>query len=82
MKNFKGIMVVLCLTLVFLSAPLLFAAGEKEGKKEEVEITLIHDKGGTPNFQPYFEAVGNKTDELFGIKVTPVPYPSTDVFKV
>ena len=80
MKNFKGIMVVLCLTLVFLSAPLLFAAGEKEGKKEEVEITLIHDKGGTPNFQPYFEAVGNKTDELFGIKVTPVPYPSTDVF--
>ena len=45
-----------------------------------VDLTLMHDKGGTPNFQPYFEDVGKKTKELFGINITPVPYPSTDVF--
>ncbi|KPJ84931.1 MAG: hypothetical protein AMS17_15240 [Spirochaetes bacterium DG_61] len=80
MKVLKGRVVVLCVVIVLLGMPLCFAAGEKKGKAEEVEITLIHDKGGTPNFQPYFEAVGSKTKELYGITVTPVPYPSTDVF--
>ncbi|GAH48625.1 unnamed protein product, partial [marine sediment metagenome] len=52
---------------------------EEEVEEEEVDITLMHDKGGTPNFQPYFEAVGEKTKELLNVSVTPVPYPSTDV---
>lgn len=53
---------------------------EEIAEAEEVDIVLMHDKGGTPNFQPYFEAVGEKTKELLNVSVTPVPYPSTDVF--
>lgn len=47
---------------------------------EEVVLTLMHDKGGNPNYQPYYEAMGAKTKELFGISIEPVPYPTTDVF--
>jgi ABC-type glycerol-3-phosphate transport system substrate-binding protein len=80
MNTVKGKILFICLSIVFLGASLSFATGTKEEATKEVEITLIHDKGGTPNFQPYFEAVGKKTKELFGITVTPSPYPSTDVF--
>lgn len=80
MKALKGKTFVICLVIVFLGISLSFAAGDKKEEAVEVEITLIHDKGGTPNFQPYFEAVGQKTKELYGITVTPSPYPSTDVF--
>lgn len=80
MKTRKTKVFVSCLILAFLGAALLFAGGTKEKKVEEVTITLIHDKGGTPNFQPYFEATGAKTKELLGINIVPSPYPSTDVF--
>ncbi len=53
---------------------------EAVSEAEAANIILMHDKGGTPNFQPYFEAVGEKTKELINISVEPVPYPSTDVF--
>ena len=43
-------------------------------------LSLLHDKGGNPNYQPYFEEMGAKTEELFGIGIEPVPYPTTDVF--
>ena len=57
------------------------AAETTEAKATEgVVLSLLHDKGGNPNFQPYFEEMGKKTEELFGIKIEPVPYPTTDVF--
>jgi len=56
------------------------AVEEAVPETEAANIILMHDKGGTPNFQPYFEAVGEKTEELLNITVEPVPYPSTDVF--
>ena len=65
------------------------ATEETEAATEETEaakdysgtvLSLLHDKGGNPNFQPYFEAMGAKTEELFGISIEPVPYPTTDVF--
>ena len=34
---------------------------------EPVTISLMHDKGGNPNFQPFYEAMSVKTKELFGI---------------
>jgi len=80
MKTLAVRIMIACLILVFFGAPVLFAAGEKEEEAEEVSITLIHDKGGTPNFQPYFEATGAKTKEILGIDIVPSPYPSTDVF--
>jgi ABC-type glycerol-3-phosphate transport system substrate-binding protein len=43
-------------------------------------ISLLHDKGGNPNYQPYFEEMGSITQELFNITIEPVPYPTTDVF--
>jgi ABC-type glycerol-3-phosphate transport system substrate-binding protein len=73
---------VICITLILLfTASILLGGGEKaEAPKKEVTLTLTHDKGGNPNFQPYFEAVGAKTKELFGIGINPVPYPTTDVY--
>jgi len=61
------------------AAPAEEEAAEEE-VKEEVVLTLMHDKGGNPNFQPYYEAMGDKTKELFGIDIEPIPYPTTDVF--
>jgi len=53
------------------AAPAEEEAAEEE-VKEEVVLTLMHDKGGNPNFQPYYEAMGDKTKELFGIDIEPI----------
>ncbi|MDZ7837379.1 MAG: extracellular solute-binding protein [Actinomycetota bacterium] len=53
---------------------------EEEMPYEGTVITLMHDKGGNPNYQPYFEEMGSKTEEMFGIGIEPIPYPTTDVF--
>jgi multiple sugar transport system substrate-binding protein/raffinose/stachyose/melibiose transport system substrate-binding protein len=78
-----ALFIVFFVCLFFLATP-VFAGGERKEvapeKKEAVDLVLMHDKGGNPNFQPYFEAVGRKTKELYGIGVTPTPYPTTDVF--
>ncbi|MGQ9616217.1 MAG: ABC transporter substrate-binding protein [Spirochaetota bacterium] len=76
----KLLVIYFCLMLLF-TVSIVWGGGEKaEAPKKEVTLTLTHDKGGNPNFQPYFEAVGAKTKELFGIGITPVPYPTTDVY--
>lgn len=76
----KLLVICFCLMLLF-TVSIVYGGGEKaEAPKKEVTLTLTHDKGGNPNFQPYFEAVGAKTKELFGIGITPVPYPTTDVY--
>ncbi|MHB8278821.1 MAG: ABC transporter substrate-binding protein [Candidatus Humimicrobiaceae bacterium] len=49
-------------------------------KVEGAVLSMMHDKGGNPNYQPYFEEMGAKTKEVLGIDIKPVGYPTTDVF--
>ena len=44
------------------------------------ELTLMHDKGGTPNYQPYFEEISKLTEKEIGVSYNSVSFPSTDVF--
>ena len=34
------------------------------------ELTLMHDKGGTPNYQPYFEEISKLTEKEIGVSYT------------
>ncbi len=82
MKKSKEKCFVVTVIALFLFTPLLFAAGSKEKVKEAeaVDVVLMHDKGGNPNFQPFFEETGAKTKEVVGVGISPSPYPTTDVF--
>ena len=44
------------------------------------ELTLMHDKGGTPNYQPYFEEISKLTEKDIGVSYNSVSFPSTDVY--
>jgi ABC-type glycerol-3-phosphate transport system substrate-binding protein len=44
------------------------------------DIVMMHDKGGNPNYQPFYEAMGNQVKQAIGLGFTATPYPTTDVF--
>ena len=44
------------------------------------ELILMHDKGGNPNYQPFYEAMGKEAKAKIGVGFAPTPYPTTDVF--
>ncbi len=44
------------------------------------ELILMHDKGGNPNYQPFYEAMGQEAKAKIGVGFTATPYPTTDVF--
>jgi multiple sugar transport system substrate-binding protein/raffinose/stachyose/melibiose transport system substrate-binding protein len=44
------------------------------------DLILMHDKGGNPNYQPFYEAMGKEAKAKIGVGFTPTPYPTTDVF--
>jgi len=54
----------------------LAAAGFAQAK----DLVMMHDKGGNPNYQPFYEAMGKQVKQAIGIGFTPTPYPTTDVF--
>ncbi len=74
----------LLLALVLLAgAAQAFAAGGKEQPKAAAaapELVMMHDKGGNPNYQPFYEAMGQQAKTATGVGFTPTPYPTTDVF--
>jgi len=41
---------------------------------------LLPAKGGNPNYQPFYEAMGQEAKARIGVGFTPTPYPPTDVF--
>jgi multiple sugar transport system substrate-binding protein len=45
------------------------------------ELQLMHDKGGSPNFQPFYEEVAEAAKSAVGVKFTPFPLPTTDVYQ-
>ena len=73
-------------TVLFLFAgTLLFSGGQQDSSTNgtasaEVEITLMHDKAGSPNWQPFFEDMSLNIREATGHKLVPTSYPSTDVY--
>jgi ABC-type glycerol-3-phosphate transport system substrate-binding protein len=44
------------------------------------DLILMHDKGGNPNYQPFYEAMGKEAKAKIGVGFTATPYPTTDVF--
>lgn len=54
----------------------LAVAGFAQGK----DLIMMHDKGGNPNYQPFYEAMGKEAKARIGIGFTATPYPTTDVF--
>ena len=40
----------------------------------------MHDKGGNPNYQPFFEKVGQEAKDAVGVEFTPTPYPDTSTY--
>lgn len=61
---------------------------KEEPKKEEPKketpkpsnLSLMHDKVGNPDFQPYFLKTAKVANEKIGVNFTPVGYPTTDVY--
>jgi ABC-type glycerol-3-phosphate transport system substrate-binding protein len=58
----------------------MLMAGAITNLAADTTVALMHDKGGNPSWQPFFEAVGTASQKAIGIGITPTPYPSTDVF--
>jgi len=81
----KAKILIVSILCLLLGSVFLFAGGQQEAAEEkpveEKEIILMHDKGGVPNFQPFYEEVVKKLNAEMGISFTPTPYPSTDVFQ-
>ncbi len=90
------LVMVLCISVVFSVAGCGSTSAKnpettepaKETAKEEpkdtvaagdAKLTLAHDKLN-PNFQPFFEQWAIDAKEKTGVTLTPVSYPSTDVF--
>ncbi|HOV65176.1 MAG TPA: ABC transporter substrate-binding protein, partial [Spirochaetia bacterium] len=76
---------LLMLLALVLMGSLAFAVGQKEqaaGAQTQgsTNLILMHDKGGNPNYQPFYEEVGKKAKEATGVGFTPTPYPTTDVY--
>jgi multiple sugar transport system substrate-binding protein/raffinose/stachyose/melibiose transport system substrate-binding protein len=44
------------------------------------DLTFAHDKGGNPNYQPFYEAMAEQVKKAIGITFTPVPNPDTAMF--
>ncbi len=64
------------LTLCVLAAVLLAGCAPKP-----TNLVLMHDKGGNPNYVPFFEDLGKQAKAAVGVGFTQSPYPTTDVFQ-
>ncbi len=65
-----------------LSATLvgLLLLGASTGLAAQTTVNLMHDKGGNPDYRPFYEALGVETQKAVGVGITQTPNPSTDVF--
>jgi len=72
--------VLICVLVALLILPTLFAQGEKAGAGKEAPVVLLHDKSGSPSYQPFFEGMAEIVKDRTGIVMEPTAYPSTDVF--
>lgn len=85
MRNSKLRILLLVVSIVALTAGTAFANGSTEsaaaGGSAAPNLVLMHDKGGNPNYQPFFEAMGSYAKQKIGVGFTATPYPTTDVYQ-
>ncbi|HVO39468.1 MAG TPA: extracellular solute-binding protein [Spirochaetia bacterium] len=70
MRNRKKLVLVLLVPVLLFVGLGVFAQ----------DLILMHDKGGNPNYQPFFEQQGSMAKDAVGVGFTPTPYPTTDTF--
>jgi ABC-type glycerol-3-phosphate transport system substrate-binding protein len=63
---------VLGIALLLLTGAAVFAA--------DPTVILMHDKGGNPDYRPFYEALGVASQKAVGVGITQSANPSTDVF--
>ncbi len=73
MRNRKKLVLVLLAPVLLFAALGVFAA-------DEPSLILMHDKGGNPNYQPFFEQVGQMSKDAVDVGFTPTPYPDTSTY--
>jgi len=44
-------------------------------------VVLMHDKGGNPDYRPFYDALGVASQKAVGVGLTQTPYPDTSVFQ-
>ncbi len=75
----RWLLLSLVMTVLVISP--LFAGGENEkGQTHPINLLLMHDKGATPDYQPYFLAAAQDVKAKFGYNLISVPYPGTEIF--
>ena len=72
MRKLKG--------LVFCALAVALLLGTV-GVAAAADLVLMHDKGGNPNYVPFFEDLGKQAQAAVGVGFTQSPYPTTDVFR-
>jgi multiple sugar transport system substrate-binding protein/raffinose/stachyose/melibiose transport system substrate-binding protein len=63
---------ILGIALLLLAGSVAFAA--------DPTVILMHDKGGNPDYRPFYEALGVASQKAVGVGITQSANPSTDVF--
>jgi hypothetical protein len=49
--------------------------------KKPSSIVLMHDKGGNPDYRPFYEQMGQLSKEKTGVSFTQSPYPDTTTYQ-
>jgi multiple sugar transport system substrate-binding protein/raffinose/stachyose/melibiose transport system substrate-binding protein len=85
MRKIKSVLTSMLATALILmlaacSSTTTGSSSKSTQNKTVSNLFLMHDKVGNPNYQPYFQKVGADSKSMFGISITPVGYPTTDVF--
>jgi multiple sugar transport system substrate-binding protein/raffinose/stachyose/melibiose transport system substrate-binding protein len=66
------------IALVLIAGVLLLAGC---APKQAANLVLMHDKGGNPNYVPFFEDMGKQSKAAVGVGFTQTPYPDTNTFQ-
>jgi ABC-type glycerol-3-phosphate transport system substrate-binding protein len=72
MRKLKG------LVLFALAVALLLGA---VGMAAAADLVLMHDKGGNPDYRPFYEDLGKMAKSAIGVGFTQSPYPDTNAFQ-
>lgn len=75
----KKVLAIFLLVLMLIPMT-LFAKGSAEEAKGTKPVSLVHDKSGSPSYQPFFEGMAEIVYDRTGVRMEPTAYPSTDVF--
>jgi len=51
------------------------------GPKQPLNLVLMHDKGGNPDYRPFYEDLGKMAKTAVGVGFTQSPYPDTNAFQ-